>query len=438
MDNITQIRLRQDTTTNWNSINPILTLGEPAIEIYDGSANLPLSIGDIVGIKIGDGEHTWRELKYQTGDYASLKNQVDTNTDNIAINSGNIETLQGKVSTLETTVGDSNSGIIKDISDLQLSVSQNANNIDANARDIGLLQQAVSNEETRAKGVEKDLNDELDAEEIARYNGDTALQGDINTINSKIPAEATSSNKLADKQYVDDSISNLSAEYLSRNVEGDPFTTHTQLINASIFYSGGVEVTPQKNDYCTVLEDETRIVYTAVDQAIYSSFSSVDDYVGYYVDNNGEKVLVDNDIKNTLGIVPGTTVPYTGKAPTVNYTYQNNQWVFQRIINDTSFTQQQMNAINSEITVKKVQQIETNRQNIETLNTSKQAALTTDYTLQISNQNQISLTGSIPYITTAPESANTNGIIIVVLDQEPVTRYDGYWYIIVEPDPQQL
>ena len=94
MDNITQIRLRQDTTTNWNSTNPILALGEPAIEIYDGSTNLPLSIGDIVGIKVGDGEHTWRELKYQTGDYASLKNQVDTNTDNIAINSGNIETLQ--------------------------------------------------------------------------------------------------------------------------------------------------------------------------------------------------------------------------------------------------------------------------------------------------------------------------------------------------------
>ena len=431
MDNITKILLRQDSTYNWEQANPILSKGEPAVEIYDGSKDLSLAIGDIVGLKVGDGEHAWKDLKYQTGDYDSLKNQVDTNTENITTNTDNIETLQGQVSSLETTVGDSTSGIIKDISDLQSNVFQNATNIDANARDIGLLQQAISDEETRAKSVEKDLNDELDAEEIARYNGDEALKSDINTINSKIPTGASSSNKLADTQYVDDSISNLSASYLSSNAEGDPFATHSQLVNASIFYCGGEEVTPQKNDYCTVLSDETMPVYIQEDQAIYTTFDSVDDYVNYYVDNNDAKILVDDDNKNNLGIVPGTTIPYTKENPSTNYTYQNNQWVFSKIINDNSFTTQQMSAINSGATSSKIEQIETNRQNIQTLNATKQAALSTDYSLQINNQNQISLTGSLPYITTAPSAPNLDGgLRLVVLEQEPATRYDGYWYLI--------
>ena len=39
---------------------------------------------------------------------------------------------------------------------------------------------------------------------------------------------------------------------------------------------------------------------------------------------------------------------------------------------------------------------------------------------------------SIPYQTTAPTANNTNGLKIVVLDTEPDTYYDGYYYIITE------
>lgn len=39
----------------------------------------------------------------------------------------------------------------------------------------------------------------------------------------------------------------------------------------------------------------------------------------------------------------------------------------------------------------------------------------------------------VPYITTAPTSANTNGnLIMVVLTSEPTTKYAGYFYIITE------
>ena len=39
----------------------------------------------------------------------------------------------------------------------------------------------------------------------------------------------------------------------------------------------------------------------------------------------------------------------------------------------------------------------------------------------------------LSYLTTAPESANTNGNLIpVVLSAEPTTKYEGYLYIITE------
>ena len=37
---------------------------------------------------------------------------------------------------------------------------------------------------------------------------------------------------------------------------------------------------------------------------------------------------------------------------------------------------------------------------------------------------------ALPYLTTAPTSANPNGLILVVLDSEPAKKYEGYIYII--------
>ncbi len=56
------------------------------------------------------------------------------------------------------------------------------------------------------------------------------------------------------------------------------------------------------------------------------------------------------------------------------------------------------------------------------------------------NRNDLALYSDIPsstkgitYLTTAPTSANTDGgLIIVVLDSEPSTKYSGYIYLITE------
>lgn len=42
----------------------------------------------------------------------------------------------------------------------------------------------------------------------------------------------------------------------------------------------------------------------------------------------------------------------------------------------------------------------------------------------------VQLSGGLPYTTTAPSSANNDGIKIVVLSSEPATKYNGYLYII--------
>ena len=133
---------------------------------------------------------------------------------------------------------------------------------------------------------------------------------DIYTINSKIPDGASPSNKLADKNFVNSSINNIAAFYITADVAGNAFETVAQLTSATTFYSGGVERTPTRNDYCIVRTDENH--------------------------NNA----------------------------TTRYYYQN-QWEFQYIVNETALTADQLEALNSGITSGKVTQISANKTNIE-------------------------------------------------------------------------
>lgn len=69
---------------------------------------------------------------------------------------------------------------------------------------------------------------------------DSAISGNttnISTINSKIPAEATSSNQLADKAYVGDSINSVTAYYITKNAAGDQWSNYAELAAATTFYS---------------------------------------------------------------------------------------------------------------------------------------------------------------------------------------------------------
>lgn len=122
---------------------------------------------------------------------------------------------------------------------------------------------------------------------------------DVATINWKIPSAATSSNQLADKNYVDDSINSVTAYYITKNAQGDQWATRAELFAATTFYSGGVVRVPTKNDYTIVLADENH----------------------------------DN--------------------ATTRYIY-NSGWEYQYTVNETALTQAQLDALNSWITSGKV------------------------------------------------------------------------------------
>lgn len=156
------------------------------------------------------------------------------------------------------------------------------------------------------------------------YTKTSQLNEDINAIEEKIPTQATSSNQLADKDFVNSSINALAAFYITKNLVGDPFATKSELNNTVVFYSGGNIRIPTTNDYCIILADETK------------------------------------------------TDAITGEKPTTRYSYQNNQWEFQYIVNNTALTAAQLAALNSGITSEKVSQIETNKSDISNLSANKQ------------------------------------------------------------------
>ena len=122
---------------------------------------------------------------------------------------------------------------------------------------------------------------------------------DVATINGMISSNASSSNKLMDKNYIDDSINSVTAYYITKNAQGDQWATYAELSAATTFYSWWVQRTPTRNDYTIVLADEN-----------YSN-------------------------------------------ATTRYLY-NSGWEYQYTVNETALTQSQLDALNSWITSWKV------------------------------------------------------------------------------------
>lgn len=134
-------------------------------------------------------------------------------------------------------------------------------------------------------------------------------------INDKIPSTASAENQLADKAFVNSSINNMAAFYITSNAQGDAFATRASLLAAATFYSGGAIRVPTQNDYAIVLADESQP-------------------------------------KGVDGSYPTTRYSYQGGV------YPDGQWDFQYIVNNTSLTQDQVNAINSGISAQKIASME--------------------------------------------------------------------------------
>ena len=212
--------------------------------------------------------------------------------------------------------------------------------------------EAVKNEAARAKGAEQ-ANEEAIETEVARAkaaektnaggiaanaqaiatereraeNVESGLDTRVKSIESKIPTDASADNPLETRSFVNSSINALAAFFITPTATGDKaWASRAALLTATTFYSGGKTRVPTQNDYAIVLADESQA-------------------------------------KGVDGTYPTTRYSYQGG------TYPSGQWDFQYIVNNTSLTQAQVNALNSGITAAYVAQITTNKSDIAALDT---------------------------------------------------------------------
>ena len=205
------------------------------------------------------------------------------------------------------------------------------------------------------------------------------------------------------KSFVNSSIQNIAAFYIT-NSNNQPFETYTQLTSTTSadMYCGGKQWTPQRNDYCIVREDESvvekgghwtvdeqyRLQYAGFEENIFKwhndginiRYRISDGFVSFLSSGDGFKSV---GLPANLNPLNGDEIPNftdsshsyvftkqsSSKLPTSRYIYNPgvsavsseydaSKWEFQYTINDSGFTQEQLNAIDSGITKQKVEKID--------------------------------------------------------------------------------
>lgn len=187
-----------------------------------------------------------------------------------------------------------------------------ANNITLTASDVGALASTTTINDLTSTAQQDALNSGITSTLVTQIGTN---QTNITTINGKIPSAASSSNQLADKQYVDDSIQTNSASF-----DGSWATYLAVPTTVAGFTDEGLP-TPSNNNYLIVLADETKDGGT---------------WRYKYVDD-------------------GTA-------------YNKNKWQAEYEVNESPFSQAQLDAINSGATTTNIGQIGTNTSDISTIN----------------------------------------------------------------------
>lgn len=177
----------------------------------------------------------------------------------------------------------------------------------------------------------------------------------FSAIDEIIPSTTSANNQLADKAFVNSSINNLAAFYIEYNAQGDAFPTRADLLSATTFYNAGQSRIPTQNDYAYVLSDESQP-------------------------------------KDSLGNYPTTRYSYQGGI------YPDGQWGFQYIVNNTSLTQAQVDAINSGITKELVEQI--GKGDVLSVNGQKGEVTITPENIGAVNKAGDTMTGTLEIIRT--------------------------------------
>ena len=396
-------------------------------------ANYPGIENDKLCYVIGDGEHTYTELRDGKGNESvykeylvltesdldnisvDLENKVDKTSESLKIygtdNDGNqilydfddfgkvddvkigtISAVVNKVANLGTMAGENTSDYYtksnvdnnfasKSIETAIAAHIANKNNPHGVTKEqIGLgnvdntsdLNKPINNATQEAlNGKQNSLTDtQLNAVNSGITSNIVAQIGintqDILDINEKIPEQASSLNQLADKEFVNSSIATNTANFIGT------FGSITELNE----YSGNVT----NNDYAFIINSV--VTNNGND---WNTFNELDSYDKLLL-TNFDYAWVINDLKFDLyrfDIVEQEwilKVSNTDKQDvTLNTAYnrykasiENNIiiWDYEYTLNNSSFTASQWAAINSGATQTNIEQITTNTNSINTINTS--------------------------------------------------------------------
>ena len=259
------------------------------------------------------------------------------------------------------------------------------------------------------------------------------LQSGQTAIDEVIPAQASLSNQLADKSFVNSSISTNTANFIGTFAD-------IPSLNA---YSGTVT----NNDYAFVMNSVIKdngsdwantTDLNAYDKTLLTEF----DYA--WVINGSKFDLYRFDIINQTW---GLRVSNTDKADvTLNTAFNRYKavvsgstvtWLYEYTLNNSSFTASQWASINSGITASDVTQIGTNTTNIGTLSSNKADKSATVSNVSYASANkkiQQTINGTTTDVVTLGDNAFTNTHIPVYTEESQTIASNSWHSLVAQSD----
>lgn len=295
--------------------------------------------------------------------------------------------------------------------------------------DIGALPDSTTINDLTTPAQQAALNSGATSTNIAQIATNT---GDILTINGKIPSAATTTNQLADKDFVNSSIATNTANFIGTfNSVADLEAYSGTVTNNDYAFVINSVVTDNGNDWA----DLTSL--NAYDKTLLTNY----DYA--WVINGSKFDLYRFDIVNQVWEL---RVQNTDKADvTLNTAYNRYKatvsgstvtWDFEYTLNNSSFTAAQWAAINSGANNTNIGQITTNQNAIGTL-TSLNTTAKTDLVSAVNevegvastalqpNDNISSLTNDSGYITGITSGDVTTALGYTPADDSNVVKTTG-------------
>lgn len=205
------------------------------------------------------------------------------------------------------------------------------------------LQEALDDKQDKLSQTQMDaVNSGANQSNIEQI---TTNQTNINIINSKIPAQASSENQLADKEFVNSSISTNTANFIGTFASVSDLESYSGTVtNNDYAFVVNRVVTDSGNDWATFT------ALNAYDKTLLSNF----DYA--WVINGSNFDLYRFDIVNQVWELRATAIEKS--SVTLNSAYNRYKavvsggttWTYEYTLNNSSFTAGQWQAINSGIT----------------------------------------------------------------------------------------